>query len=112
MMPFQHPPDNGLEDDHGAELGPHQDQAEQPAAQEPEPVAPGIGPEFGEQFSEPFHPPGPGPEGPGPLVLAGHLHPDAGGAGLCLRRRDGAGRFGGAFFRGAGIGSLSDMSNS
>ena len=54
VMPFQYPPDNGLENDHGAELGPHQDQAEQAAAQEPEPVAPGIGPEFGEQFSEAF----------------------------------------------------------
>ena len=39
-MPFQHPPDNSLENDHGAEFGPHQDQAEQAAAQEPEPVAP------------------------------------------------------------------------
>ncbi len=60
----------------------------------------------------PFHTPGQGPKALALTVLAGHLHPDAGGAGLCLRRRDGAGRFGGVFFRGAGIGSLSDISNS
>ena len=45
-----------------------------------------------------------GPQALALTVLTGHLHPDAGGAGLCLRRRDWAGRFGGVFFRGAGIG--------
>ncbi len=51
---FQHPADNGLEDDHSAELSPSQDQAEQAAAQEPEPVTPGAGPESGEQFGGAF----------------------------------------------------------
>ena len=112
-MPFQHPADDGLEDEHGAELGTHQDQAEHTAAQEPEPVALRMGPEFGEHVAGAFPHAGARARRPWPSrVLAGHLHPDAGCAGLRRGRRGGAGRFAGVFFRGAGMGSLSDISNS